>query len=234
MHIKKALSLYLNNILVVVLVSMTIVFPLQLATYTFTSIILALLGLNTGSIIINIIIQLFLLNMMQIPFIYIAAQAYKEEKVNLLKVYSTFVMNLVPVFIMNVYYLLCILAGLPLLILPGIFMLILFCIVPYTKVIEQKDGMAWFKQTYQIGRSGVIDILILIFMLVCFNLLVWSLFSKGLYWIDPNMKLNSILLFRLLINSMIVPFFVFVVTMNYFDWQEDSRSKRDAFLLEAR
>ena len=229
MHIKEAWSLYLDHFLSILLIGCTIVFPLQVVSFTFSSYNFTLFGLSGETIVSGTVIQLFLLNIMQIPFIYLASRICSYKEVNYKKMYGTFVMLLVPVCIMNVYYMFSVLVGTILLVIPGIFMFILAFIFPYVVVLENKNGFELFKRTYRIGRSGFIDMIVIMFIFLSLNVLVWSITSNGIIWFNFHTDFITIILIRLLINGLILPFFIFVVTLNYFDWQEDNEKDRQVF-----
>lgn len=222
MYIRKALSLYSNHFLSILLIGILIGFPLQVVSYTFSSFGSALFKVPISSIILSVVIQLFIFNLMQIPLITLAEQVQDDGKVNYLEIIKNFVMLLVPVSIMNLYILVCVLIGLPLFILPGIFMLVLFLLFPYTQIIEKKSGFNLFKKVYYIGRSSFVDMLIISIMFICFYIIVWTLTSNGLFWFDSNMDFGLFLLLRLIINYLILPIGVFVISMNYYDWKYDS------------
>lgn len=222
MYIRKALSLYSNHFLSILLIGILIGFPLQVVSYTFSSFGSALFEASISSMILSVVIQLFIFNLMQIPLITLAEQVQDDGKVNYLEIIKNFVMLLVPVSIMNLYILVCVLIGLPLFILPGIFMLVLFLLFPYTQIIEKKSGFNLFKKVYYIGRSSFVDMLIISIMFICFYIIVWTLTSNGLFWFDSNMDFGLFLLLRLIINYLILPIGVFVIAMNYYDWKYDS------------
>lgn len=224
MHIKEAWSLYMDHFLTILLICCTIVFPLQIASFTFSSNNFLLFGSNWGAVVSGTIIQLFILNIMQIPFISLASKVCTYQEFKIKGIYSKFVMMLVPVCIMNVYYIISVLGGTVLFVIPGIFMVILAFIFPYVSIIEDENGMDLFKRTYRIGRSGFIDMIVIMFIFLCLNLLVWSLSSNGILWFNLETNFITFILLRLTINGLILPFFIFVVTLNYFDWQEDAET----------
>src|SRR5699024_12003889 len=157
MHLKEAWTLYLDNFLSILFIAVMIVFPVQLVALTFSSLSFSMLCSTRISVVVSMTNQIFLLNLMQIPFVDLASRVITVQKVNLRGIFGNFIMLLVPVCILNFYFILCILAGAVLLIIPGIFMLILMFIFPYVAVNDKKIGMDLFKQMYWIGRSGCVD-----------------------------------------------------------------------------
>lgn len=225
MHLKRALSIYLDHFLIILLLFITIVFPLQLVAFTFSSQSFTLFGFSISSIIISTVIQLFILNIVQVPFVYLASKICSDQEVKIGKLYSTFVMMIVPVSIMNIYYFVSIMIGTALFIIPGVFMFILAFLFPYVAIHEKTSGMELYKKTYRIGRLGFIDMIVLVFIIVCLNALTWSMSTNGLRYFDLHNDFLTILLLRQLINGFILPYFVIVVTLNYYDWDTERKKE---------
>src|SRR5699024_9526326 len=232
MHLKEAWTLYLDNFLSILFIAVMIVFPVQLVALTFSSLSFSMLCSTRISVVVSMTNQIFLLNLMQIPFVDLASRVITVQKVNLRGIFGNFIMLLVPVCILNFYFILCILAGAVLLIIPGIFMLILMFIFPYVAVNDKKIGMDLFKQMYWIGRSGCVDMAIILFIFICFNTLIWALTTNGVAWLNMT-SFGALIALRLTLNSLLFPLFVFVVSLNYQDWKEETKKLWNKFLIQS-
>lgn len=137
------------------------------------------------------------------------------------ELYRNFALLIVPVSIMNVYYMLTVSAGTILLILPGIFMLILTFLYPYVAIIDQRQGVSLFQRTYWIGREHAVDMGLIMFTFFCLNVLAGALSEYAIAWFGLS-TFASLIIFHLVINALVLPYFVFAVTLSYFEWSEES------------
>ncbi|GGK09332.1 hypothetical protein GCM10007063_34730 [Lentibacillus kapialis] len=69
------------------------------------------------------------------------------------------------------------------------------------------------------------------FIFLCLNVLVWSVSSNIILWFNLDTGFITFLIIRFVINGFILPLMVFVVTLNYFDWQEESGTDTPGYMV---
>lgn len=218
-HFKEACSLYIDNILPILLVALTIGFPIQLVEFSFTmygDLYFNVRGLPEWAVLISIVATVLAFNLIQLPFIGLAAQRIWGESLKIRHVYRIFIVYAVPIIGISLLYLLGAAVGLILLVLPGIFMLALTLMFPYIVVIEGKKGKEIFKRTFAMGRSHVVDFALLVIWLLAINTVIWYLLSNGVALFESSPLTFMIL--RMAINVLLIPLFTFVVSLYYSDW----------------
>lgn len=228
-HLKEACSLYFDNIFPILLLAGTIGFPVHLVEFSFTmygNFYFNALGLPGWAMLINIVMTVLAFNLIQLPYIGLAAQIIRGEPLAIRHVYRIFFVHVIPVIAISLLYLLGAVVGLTLLILPGIFMLALTLMFPYAIVIDGQRGSAVFKRTFEMGRSHVVDFILFIILFLSLNAVMGSLLTFGLGQFETNPL--TLMVLRMVLNVLSVPLFTLVVTLCYGDWSPDGGAVPEA------
>lgn len=216
---KQAYSLYAEQLFMAVAILLGFVLPIQLIHH-FALGNFAYMDWSQTPVLVKIMdAGLYLLEiwLVQIPFISLAAQKAKGKKATIREVLHSTIVYLVPVCAVGVLYTLGVLLGLTLLILPGCLLLILLLLYPQVAVVEGLTVRLGLKRAFYLGKVHFVQLSVLIVSFVLVESLV-ALFLQ--YGLGSQTQLSILLPLRLVLQSLLLPLFAFIVTLKYVEWDK--------------
>lgn len=127
-HLKEAMSLYSDNLLLILVLIVVVVLPIQILEMIFTVSSFILFSFE-GTPIIGYVNVLFFsvvsLNLVQAIFIKLAGKKTLNEDVTLKEILIGFLKSIVPILVYTFLGVISVIVGLALFVLPGIFMLLM-------------------------------------------------------------------------------------------------------------
>lgn len=222
-HLKEAVSLYSDNLLLILVLIVVVVLPIQIIEMIFAVSSFILFSFEGPPIIgyVNVLFfSMISLNLVQGIFIKLAGNKTINEDVTLKEILIGYLKSIVPILVYTFLGVISVIVGLALFVLPGIFMLLLLIMYPYVLLIDEKREKPAFIQVFDIVKGKSVEILLIVIFYVSLNYLTWYLMAFGAIQISDD--LVTFIVLRMLINCIIIPLFVFTVTLNYRDWSPES------------
>lgn len=231
--VKNAFRLYKENFKYILLISVSIVIPILLG-YTFivnyVTIPFMFFGIPLWPQLLQSFFMLIALFMMHPSFVSMVSQDNRFKEVKLGEVYADTLQYMFPVYIAGILYAFGVTVGMFFLVLPGIFLLLVFLAVPHTIVIDDLIWWKGIKQSFKFGINRFFPLLgiFLLFALVDTILSSLVLFASTLitkYLIVSNFAL-------MIFNSLTIPLFIFTVGYIYLGWKEELRGTKGDYRIQ--
>lgn len=218
-ELKAALRIYRENIHKILILSFTIMLPIQMllilsSNYFYFN--LGMLDLLFIADLINGIFVLISVSVISLPFIQLAKNAYLYEEVSLSSACDALMRYMFPVYVISIFYALGVALGMFALIIPGVLISVLFFAFPFVFVIEEGTWKESIKKSFEFGRSHF-TFLLLVFLL--FGLMEWfMLISTTLV---TNLITSSYVIIvgmNFLASVFYYPIFYLYIAVKYLDW----------------
>ncbi|WP_280771165.1 hypothetical protein [Salipaludibacillus daqingensis] len=222
-YLNEAFSLYLSRFHHILFITLVIGLPLQFGEYFLTVFVFVFfdyLGLTLIGTIGMFIVAGVGVILIQIPYIWIASHSIINEEVDLRYALLLFIKCFVPIGFLSTLYLTGVLPGTLLLIVPGIIFLTFAIFYPYVKIIDNLKGKKAIKKMFEISKNHCIQMILILIVFISANMLIWF----GLSWTTMQFTTDLItfIILRMLLNVFMVPLFVFVMTLHYYEWSPQS------------
>jgi len=233
---KEAFELYRFNIWRVLILSLTIVLPIQIV-YTFlvnyVSMPFLLLGISIWPNIIQIFFLLIAFSLIQVPFASMVSQEKRFETVKLGTAYGDCLANMFSVYILGIVYAICAVIGMFLLLIPGLLLILFLVAIPQSVVVEEIKGLAGVKRSFKFVKSNFKRVLGLFGFFIFSDMII-----SGICYFFIS-RLTDLILFQnivlMFINLLLLPLFSLSLTYLYFNWKnrdvESGRISRESDLL---
>lgn len=215
---KEAVSLYIDRLFMIVVILLGFVLPIQLIHH-FSLGNFAYIDWEHTPLLLKLTeAGLYLLEiwLVQLPFISLA-QKGQGQKATQREVFHSVITHLVPVLAVGVLYTLAVLVGLTLLIIPGYILLILLLLFPQVTVVEGLTVRLGLKRAFNLGKVHFLQLSVLMLSFVLVETLLTLVLQYGL---GSQTHLSMLLLIRLLLQSLLLPLFSFMVTLFYVEWSK--------------
>lgn len=226
--IRETWLIYRENILKILLVGMTMMFPIQWA-YLIISNFFYVYFWSQGVIfwgqLFHALLILVTLSLVQLPFIQLALQDMEEAETTLGRVFGSFLQHAFPVYLTSLVYVLLVTVGVFILVIPGLIVMVLFYLFPYAVVIEGKKGLQSLTRAFQLAKSHFFT---LSGILIGFGIIEW-LITEALLFVIFQFTTRYLVaaLFQMFLNMLFIPFLVFVLTIKYTEWS--TQRQKDVF-----
>lgn len=219
MHVKSALNIYVRNIESILLLGVTIMLPF-LIFHNYIVSICYYIGNSYGAPIFgdltNTFFTILFLSICQIPFIRFTLAEIDGEEKRLKSSYIAFIQYGFQVFVFGIVYVLLFYAGSILFIIPGVLVLLFLYLSPYITVIrKQKITKAW-KTSIKLTKKKFLPLflILLIMTVVELGIGVGLMYGVSLF----TQSYLAIVLSQMLLNLLIFPFFVILLTSLSNEW----------------
>lgn len=227
--IKNTIYLYINNFEKIALLSLTICLPFLLLHEFTSNLIYAYVNFTPAQSFgdfSNLFLIMVFFVLVQLPFIQLVQCDFNDDEGVLKKCYQTFLQYGFSIFVFAVLYIILVIAGLTLFILPGVILLILFYLTPYVMVYKKSNPFKSMKIALRFGRKHFFQILgILLFMgtvELCLGYILLILVSK------ITLAYLAIFFSQLLLNLVLFPFFTFFTTFCFNKWIEQEEKNANS------
>ncbi|QKG83166.1 hypothetical protein GXN76_00945 [Kroppenstedtia pulmonis] len=219
LELKAALKIYRENIYQILILSFTIMLPIQMllilsSNYFYFN--LGMLDLLFIADLINGIFVLISVSVISLPFIQLAKNTYLDEQLSLSSAFDTLMRYMFPVYVISVFYAIGVALGMFALIIPGILISVLFFAFPFVFVIEEETWKKSIQRSFEFGKSHF-TFLILVFLL--FGLLEWFMLMSTT--LVTNLITSSYVIIvgiNFLVSILYYPLFYFFVAIKYIEW----------------
>lgn len=230
--IKDAFHLYKRNFLRVLLIGITVIIPIQVI-YTivvnYVSLPFIFFNLPLWPMVFQSIFMLMSIFMIVIPLVSIVYQDVRENKVKTSKLYIDMLRHAFFVYIVSIPISILTTAGFLLLIIPGLVLLIFSLGIPLIKMTEDASVKTVFKKSISFGKENFMSICGLLLLFAAVDFIVTYLFSYFAIVLTGQMAVTNWVL--MLLNTFLLPLFVFALTKQYFEWNgETNMNQEDEYL----
>lgn len=214
-----AWSLYRLRFGSVLLLGLTIAFPIQLLHMLFSGYFYMYFGfvdaLWLGDLF-NMFLILVFMPLAQVPFIQMALTEYRGEVTHLGDAYRASLKYMFSVYLFGLIYALSVTFGTLLLLVPGLVLMVLFFAYPYVLVITGRKGWSIWKETYVFAKKHFFK---LIAAIVIFGVVEWLIGTLLLFGsLQFTQRYILINFTQMGVNLLVLPLFVFVVAYYCMDW----------------
>ncbi|SDJ02016.1 hypothetical protein [Natribacillus halophilus] len=214
--VKKALQLYNQNLINVLILSVVIVLPLYMLEFLIRVGASQYFGIHNlegvGSFVI-IMTAITILILAQLPFISMSATSLVHEHVKVSDSIKVFFKYLLPVIGSTMLFIFATVAGLFIFVLPGLFLLILTVLHPYVAIVHNKHGGGLLRALLQWSRTSLVDVGIFVLMFMSLNVLLTAILTFGTSLATELSLATNIM--QLFVNILILPLFVCVISVIY-------------------
>lgn len=217
--IQRALIFGKSHVSTLLLSLLIFVFPIQLihmfvSTYFYRY--FEFFGAPFLGDLFNGVFILMALALAQIPFIAMVKQDKQKEEIRFGTVAGTFFQHMFPVYLFSMVYVLMVVLGSFLLLIPGLIAMILFFTYPYAMILSESKGWESLKLAYWVGKENFFRVA---GILLAYGVIDWLLGMIGL--LITVLLTQSILVVSLVqmgLNMLILPFFVIVLSNKFLEW----------------
>lgn len=215
-------SIYNRNFYSILILSLTITLPFLVihniisgAVYQIASIT----GADFVADFTNLFFMLFLLIIVQVPFIQLVKSDIEGEEKPLSKAYVSFLKYGSAVFLFSIIFSIAVVFGLLLLIIPGILLMVWFYLTPQIMIFEEKTMSRSLKKAGKIGKKYFFPLIAIIIFASFIDACAGYL---GLFAISAvTNSYFPIVLFQMLINMIVFPFNVILVSLFTSKWNHE-------------
>ncbi|UFJ39241.1 hypothetical protein LOK74_14300 [Brevibacillus humidisoli] len=224
---KQSVIFYARNIEYLLLLAFAIVLPFSLLHTFVTNYVYfwtVLTDTNAFGDVVNTFYMLLFFFVGQLPFVqYVQSEVEGEEK-GLRRAFRTFFVHGFSVFLFGLLYVLLVLMGSLLFIVPGLIVLTLFFLTPF--LVVMKDQSAWksWQVAFQLGKRNFLP---LFGLLLVMSVVEWLIGFTGLFGISMVTSNYAAFLFsQIMLNMIIYPFMVVLITFYVRKWRNDMHGER--------
>jgi hypothetical protein len=214
--IKEAWGLYRSEFGKILGITLLLIVPMQLVSLyveNYFHTMFSLLNLNMFGYLFVSFFSLIFLSLFQLPFIEMAVRDEKNESIRLGEVISGTLIAAFPVYLMSVIYALIVTFGFLFFIVPGLILMVLLFMFPYVAVIEKEYWFQGLKSALEFGREHFFRLMAMVLLLQLAEWVVEFLILLGTYQLPLGFL--HIALIQILLNSLFLPFFTFVIARYY-------------------
>lgn len=215
--IKEAWELYRGVFGKILGVTLLLIVPMQLVSLyveNYFHIMFNLLNLQMFGYLFVSFFNLIFLTLFQLPYIEMAVRDERNEPIRVGEVISETLKVAFPVYLMSVLYALLVTFGFLFMIVPGIVLMVLLFMFPYMAVIEKQVGFRGLRMAMEFGREHFFRLMAMVLLLQLAEWAVGFLILFGTYQLMPFGFLSHALI-QILLNSLFLPFFTFVIARFY-------------------
>ncbi|WP_053364889.1 hypothetical protein [Bacillus sp. FJAT-27245] len=218
--LKKAAALYRLYFSKVFWAILLFALPIQLTNTFFVNYVSApfqLFGNQLWTSIIQVMFIFIALPLIEIPFISILKQDEEEDDVSFRKIVDDFFSKAHRIYVAGLLAAIGIAAGLVFFLIPGI--ILAFFLLAFTQILFLRERRPWraAKRTVKFTRESFGKILLLLLLFI----LVDSILSSTVFFLSAGLTSSFFIINMalLIINSFIMPLFIFSLTYLYVDWE---------------
>lgn len=226
--VKDAFGIYRQYFSRILLVGITVGLPVMLAfsfAVQYTSLPFNILSIPLWPNLIHLFFMLICYTFIQIPYISMAIQWDEDDEITLRRAYGDTLKHMFPVYIYSLVYAISVMAGMFLLLIPGLVFLILWLPVPYAVIVENEGWRKGIEHAVAFSKANFWKIsgLMLLFAIA-------DIFGSVVVYLAAAILTNMVLMVTLslmFVNILLLPLFIFTVTLMYIDWirqKEDEKS----------
>lgn len=221
--LKQGFQLYKENFRWVLLIGITIIFPIQVI-FSFLTNYMAFpfeaVQVPLWPQMIQSLFMLMAVFLIHPAFISIVVQDERFDEVRIGKVYADAVQYMFPVYIIGIAYSCVVMAGLLLFIIPGLILLIGFLAIPYAAVIEDLTWWRGIKRTAAFGRAYFFKILVVLLGFALIDFILSAIAYLLAYFLTT--LIVGINIAFMIVNILLLPLFIFTMAYLYLDWKRKS------------
>ncbi|MCP3742450.1 hypothetical protein [Rossellomorea sp. BNER] len=219
--LKEATRIYTGKFEGVLLLSLTILFPLLLIDWFIINLVYMFVFNDFTSAMADfyyILLTFIFLVIAQIPFIQFVKSYENDEKIDYKNIYYIFITNAFSLFVFGVCVSFVTSIGILLFIIPGLIFLIFMFVAPYDAILEGKSVWKSIKTSIGFAKKRFVPLfLIILFISVTEIIIGWA--SMFLIY-TVTTSLLAQLAVQMLLNLLIFPFLAIWVTYFYIDWKQ--------------
>jgi len=230
--VKKALFLYKDNFNYILLIGMTIVFPILLG-YTFVVnyaiMPFEFFGIPLWPQLLHSFFMLIALFMLHPPFVSMVVQDHRFGEVKLGGLYTDTLQYMFPIYILGILYAFTVTLGMVFFIIPGVALLLMFLAVPQTALIDDLVWWQGIKQSCKFGLKRFFPLLGIFLMFAVIDTLLSSLILFVAMLITKYFIFSNLVI--MIVNALSLPFFIFTVGYMYWEWKEERSENESGFRI---
>jgi hypothetical protein len=218
---KNTWTLYTKKFEGVILLSLTILFPLLLMNWFILNIVYAFVFNEFTSALADfyyIFLTFIFLVLAQIPFIQFVNLYESDSEVKYKNIFFVFITNSFSFFVFAVCLSLLTSVGVMLFIIPGIIVLIFLFGAPYEAILENKSVWKSIKSSIKFAKKKFFPLLFVIIMVSLTELIIGWISMYLIYSITTSLLAQVMV--QMLLNLLIFPFLAIWITYFYKDWKE--------------
>jgi len=225
--LKESIRFYARHIEALLLLSGVILLPFLLVhnvTINYVSFLAALAGAPVVSSFYNLFLMLVFLTVVQIVFVqYVKSQLEGEER-PLRHAFRTFFENGFSVFLFGIVYALAVCLGMVLFVVPGVVLLILFCLTPFLVVLKKRSPWKCMRSAFELAKRHFVPLLGLILLASTVQWLISMAGFASVIYITTSF--GAVWFTQLLLNVIVFPLITVIFTMYTHQWiSEPSEEK---------
>ncbi|MBO8164393.1 MAG: hypothetical protein H0Z34_11835 [Brevibacillus sp.] len=229
---RESVRFYARNIEYLLLLAFAICLPFSLLHAFVTNYVYfwtAFTQTNAFGDFVNTFYMLLFFIVAQLPFIqYVQSEVEGEEK-GIRRAFHTFFVHGFSVFLFGVLYVLLVLAGSLLFIIPGLIVLTLFFLTPYMIVIRNQSAWKSWQAAFQLGKRYFFP---LSGLLLLISVVEWLIGFAGLFGVAMITSNYAAFLFsQIMLNLILFPFMVVLMTFYVRKWRIESSGENRSELL---
>ncbi len=220
---KEALVLYREQFPKITLIILTYVFPIQFLYMIVTNYVVLpfeVFQIPLWPYWIRTFFMLITLSIVQLPFIAMAERHYNYEMISLRSIFGTTFKYMFFVYVVSILYSFLTVVG-TIFILPGLFFLLCFYAFPYVAVVSGLTGWRGIKQTFLFGIKKFFWMLLIMGCFILIDLVATAIMQLLILSLTGAFLIINFGLMT--VSALIIPLFVFVVTFEYSEWNDQQQ-----------
>lgn len=218
--------MYKLNIKNIILLSFTIVIPLQLLFTFFTNLValpFSIFEIRLWETMVQLFFTVITFSLIQLPFAILFQLDIQDEEYKVGNIYGLSLQKGFMIYVLSILSAVIIFAGTILFIVPGIILMIFLIAIPQATVIENKTWWKAVKRSMKFAKQNFTKLFMLILIFMLFDFLVsYVSYFLALFTSNSFIVLN---VFIMVGNAIILPFFIFTISNLYHDWIHGSEDE---------
>ncbi|WP_139367970.1 hypothetical protein [Priestia abyssalis] len=220
--LKESFKLYTQNIEHILLLSVTVLFPFFLIQTVVVNHMYIRVSdtpfLFIGDFVNGFYMLLFSI-ITQIPFIQYALSDIEGEEQCLKKAYQAFLKYGFSVFVFALCYVLIVVTGMVLFIIPGMIAAVLLFLTPYMTVMSDKPVHHAWKTAFRLGKKKFFPLLLIILLTAFVEFLIGFVVMNSIASVTASYL--AIVLGQCVLNMIAFPFIVIFTTFYVRKWHNE-------------